>query len=124
MQDEINKGIAEFMGCEFLPQYGENFLPSTDAVIMCPKNGLMPLYTESIDALIPAVLKLSKKVGHGFWLNISRHGVNDYHMAFFRHDEEDIDYVDSGNVTPQYVAACTMYKAIKELECSREKTDS
>lgn len=108
--EEVNKIIAEFMG--YRP-----YLPHNEVrKAWKDKNTrVWESFTESLDALVPAIKKLTEESGAEYWLNINRHGVEDYHLAFFRQNESDIHYANSGDVTIQQVAAHSVAKAIKAL---------
>jgi len=118
--NEVNRILAEFMGWvkQELPTGLEEKFAEDQ---YCDNSGEMvgvshlPRYIDSLDAQIPVIKKLATKTNEGWWLNISRHGVNNYHMAFFRHSDEDYDHVDCVDAEPANVSAYALVKAIMEI---------
>ena len=120
--NEVNKVIAKFMGG---PYTGDGCigLDCADRPYDHCKKGYVcfycqPIethYTNSLDALVPVWIKMSVEDGSGIWINFARHGVEDYHFAFFRHDSAEYDHADCIDSMPQEVAAHATAKAILAL---------
>lgn len=72
-------------------------------------------YSESLDALVPVWEKLSI---YGVWININRHGLDHYQVAFV--DKQSLDIEENNNFHAvseniKEAAAIATAKAIKDL---------
>jgi len=96
-KNEINKGIAEYMGLEIVKSAFHESLYFADG----RKLGEKPTnYTDSLDALVPVWEKIYTETSHGV--------INDIVKKIY----DSITYQD---FKTQSEAAISTYKAIKEL---------
>lgn len=110
--EEVNKIITDYMGSH------KKYRRIEDSGLVTEQIEYVK-YTESLDLLVPVLNKITEEKSQGFWLNINRHGVADYHIGFFVQDQKDptkdIDFFDSGDISITQVAAHGAAKLIKVL---------
>jgi hypothetical protein len=107
-KEEANKVIAKFMG-------RENYIPS-NLNEMTNEQKLKYMEYISLDVLVLVWEKLSI---YGAWLNINRHGLDHYQVAFINKQNPDIEKENTFDATSediQQAAAIATAKAILQLE--------
>lgn len=114
---EVNQIIAKFMDWYHQPVDGmpEAWNDNEGFRRVKHKEDWEGLFCNSLDMLVPVWQKLASNHIQGFWLNINRHGFENYNMAFFKQDDNEIPYCDSGRHSLSELAAGVTARAILKI---------